>query len=447
MKKRFIYKIIFFLLVLSFSLKTFEITYADMELKDVKNGVIRILTDDGMDAYQGSGFAIGIQGKPVTYIVTNYHVVENMVNIHLYLDDYKQYPLEVTDIVFVENDIALVKLSEPLNFLQPLIIETEDEAESGDKIYALGFPAISDILDDSFTGYPEDITVTSGIISKISKYNNSRFYQIDATISGGNSGGPLINEKGHVIGINSFATVDSYGQVASGYNGSYLLDRLIKELDSNNIPYTKSEDILIEVPVASIIPEEPTEVPTEKTTEAPTEVPTKEPTRPDIDINASNDQNKSINPLYIFIVAIAALLVLVAIVLLVIMVTRKSHRLPAQPIIPPMEKPVIKKPQIFGVTGYHGGQVFLVEGMMTFGRNPSSKIPYPENHRGISGNHCILQYDSQGELFILTDLGSSYGTFLESGQMIQKNSKVALSAGDKFYLADTNELFEVRLSL
>jgi len=409
------------------------VTYGEMALQDVKKGVIRIMTNDGTEYYQGSGFAIGIQGEPVTYIVTNYHVVEDMVEINLYFDENSQYPLEVTDIVFRDNDIALVKLQEPLDSIQPLILETEKNAESGDNIYALGFPGISDSLDESFTGYPEDITITSGIISKIAETNNTKFYQIDATISGGNSGGPLINEQGYVIGINSFGILNEDGSAAAGYNGSYLLDRLITKLKEKDIPYTSSKDIAAE---AISTPDESNQ--TEEVEQTDQE-------EQNIEENNAGNQDTLGNVTKVAILIGGSLLLITTIFIGVSM--SQSKKKARQQIVAPVvvvTEQVIKTPQIIGISGYQAGRVYNMGGSMTFGRNPACKVNYPENHKGISGNHCSLQYDDKNDLFLLTDMGSSYGTFLENSQMIQKNLKITLRHGDKFYLADPNEMFQIR---
>jgi S1-C subfamily serine protease len=435
------------MLILSLSYSV--VSSAEMALKDVKKGVVRILTNDGYNYYQGSGFAIGLQGEPVTYIVTNYHVIEDQTEINLYFDESNQYPLEVTDIVFRDNDIALVKLREPLDSLQPLVIETEIIGESGDNILALGFPGISDSIDESFTGYPEDITVTSGIISKIAETNNARFYQIDANISGGNSGGPLINEQGYVIGINSFGILNEDGSMAAGYNGSYLLERLIKALDDNNIPFTTAKDMAKEAVETDQQETTDTPKPTNTNDQMADETPQSSPddnSDHNLDTPATNEEGNVTN-LILMAVALFASLIAVIIIIIVVSISSKKKKNMTPPVIMPVyapAQPIKKIPQVVGITGYQAGKVFPVQGNVTFGRNPASKIAYPEDYKGISGNHCIIQYDEVNALFLLMDLGSSYGTFLENGQMIQKNSRVALSHGDKFYLASPVELFEVR---
>ena len=63
--------------------------------------------------------------------------------------------------------------------------------------------------------------------------------------------------------------------------------------------------------------------------------------------------------------------------------------------------------------------------------------------RGISGRHCQVVYDPNEDCFIITDLGSSYGTFLGNGKKLTANVAEKLSTGDTFYLCDNANRFVV----
>ncbi len=85
----------------------------------------------------------------------------------------------------------------------------------------------------------DDITLTKGIISKRTKpvWSNYDAFQMDVYINHGNSGGPLVDESGFLIGINSSGAVDEQGK-SEGVNFAITSAELTKILDSENIKYT-----------------------------------------------------------------------------------------------------------------------------------------------------------------------------------------------------------------
>lgn len=147
----------------------------------------------------GSGFIISPDG----YVISNYHLVENAVKIKVFFKDVStEYSAKVigTD---PETDIALLKIEEKKEF--PFLKMGDSSTTNiGDIVVAIGNP------------FNLSHTFTTGVISAIGrngvvqqhKYQN--FLQTDVAINRGNSGGPLINLKGEVIGINS-AILDSGG--------------------------------------------------------------------------------------------------------------------------------------------------------------------------------------------------------------------------------------------
>ncbi len=150
-------------------------------LKSSKEGVVTVLTKDGF----GSGFIIASDG----YIVTNYHVAEGQKNnIQVKLNS--NIKLKATVIKSNEDyDLLLLKID--ADELKPLPIGNSAKMESGDDVYAIGTP-----LETSLGQ-----TITKGIISGLREINGSQFIQTDVSINSGNSGGPLINDKGEVIGV------------------------------------------------------------------------------------------------------------------------------------------------------------------------------------------------------------------------------------------------------
>ncbi len=104
-----------------------------------------------------------------------------------------------------------------------------------------------------------------------------------------------------------------------------------------------------------------------------------------------------------------------------------------------------KRAVLRGVTGKYAGQSFdLLKGKVVIGRDPAAcNIVFDKNAPGISGRHCQVVYDPNEDCFIITDLGSSYGTFLGNGKKLAANVAEKLSAGDTFYLCDNANRFVV----
>ena len=181
----------------------------------------------------GSGFIVEKSG----YIVTNAHVVEDAVRITVKLDSGEEFIAKVvgTD---DQTDIAILKINVPRD-LPFVTFGDSDKVEVGDWVLALGSP------------FGLDKTVTAGIISQKQRETPTtspfqRFIQTDAAINRGNSGGPLVNTEGEVIGVNSqiatsngesngigfalpsrvtenvYSQIVKNGKVRRGYLGAYL---------------------------------------------------------------------------------------------------------------------------------------------------------------------------------------------------------------------------------
>ena len=102
-----------------------------------------------------------------------------------------------------------------------------------------------------------------------------------------------------------------------------------------------------------------------------------------------------------------------------------------------------KRAVLRGVTGKYAGQSFdLLKGKVVIGRDPATcNIVFDKNAPGISGRHCQVAYDQNEDCFIITDLGSSYGTFLGNGKKLTANVAEKMYAGDTFYLCDNANRF------
>lgn len=104
-------------------------------------------------------------------------------------------------------------------------------------------------------------------------------------------------------------------------------------------------------------------------------------------------------------------------------------------------------PVLYAQTPQHNNMPFAVHEVPIYiGRDPSCcKIVFKEGTTGISGRHCCLRFDSGIQTFELTDLGSTYGTYLANGEKIVPNKPYLLSSGESFYIGDRLNMFRVEL--
>jgi S1-C subfamily serine protease len=141
----------------------------------------------------GSGFIIDEKG----YILTNYHVVEGAQSIEVVLGDRSHFPGKFVG-ADQRNDVALVKIDPKGKHLVTLPLGDSSTLQVGQKVLAIGNP------------FGFQSTLTTGVVSAIGRTvqtSQNTFIdeaiQTDAAINHGNSGGPLIDSRGEVIGINS----------------------------------------------------------------------------------------------------------------------------------------------------------------------------------------------------------------------------------------------------
>lgn len=145
--------------------------------------------DEGSDELNfGSGFIISQDG----YILTNTHVVANMANIKVLLNDKRAYSAKLIG-SDQQSDVALIKID--AKDLPVVKIGNPKDLKPGEWVAAIGAP------------FGFDNSVTSGIVSakgrSLPNESYTPFIQTDVAINPGNSGGPLFNLKGQVVGINS----------------------------------------------------------------------------------------------------------------------------------------------------------------------------------------------------------------------------------------------------
>lgn len=169
----------------------------------------------------GSGFIVEKSG----YIVTNFHVVTDASRIMVKLESGEEYPARVvgTD---DETDLAILKIDAGKD-LPVVKLGNSDKAQVGDWVLAIGSP------------FGLARTVTAGIVSQTQRETPNptslyqKYIQTDAAINLGNSGGPLVNMEGEVIGVNSqIATstgdYNGIGLALPANDASYVYEEIVK---------------------------------------------------------------------------------------------------------------------------------------------------------------------------------------------------------------------------
>ena len=454
--------------------------------------------------WSGTGWAIGAPGQEVRYIITNGHVVEQAyawpkgeddpfdieASKGFTLDDYLQKKYGTTvkelrmkheirvyfskddyvvpEVVYYsgpsEKDIAILKLDDPTDKRKPLLIRNSDGVNVGEEVMALGYPGVSDKVQDQDTisHDVDDVTVTKGIISKKMKPQGRDYdaFQMDVAINGGNSGGPLVDKDGYVVGINTLGN-------AADKNMNYAIvsKEVMDILEEEGISFqgvTKQTSPLIALlfagialiigGVVMII------IPTGKKAPAagmPVQqgagVPAAQGTNP----YAAGQQVQSVAPGYpqqnypkqgypvqsaVPGTAGAVTAGAAAGATAAAAAGQAAAGQTSAPANAQAQRPVLK-----GLKGQFAGKAFdLSRGAVVLGRDPATcNLVFNKDTPGISGKHCQLNYDAASGSFILTDLGSSYGTFTASGKKLAANVPERLAAGDIFYLADENVKFQI----
>jgi S1-C subfamily serine protease len=439
---------------------------------------------DESDLYvhMGSGFLVGVDDTAeFRYVVTNFHVinrnraldwpnpfrVRNVEEIGLYLvrarDDY--VPIAVYDSLMT-SDISVLEIDPRHRLFGYEVLEFGHTGmvQRGEEVYAIGYPGIAEVLSDLNTAHYSDSTITKGIVSRITSSEGVPVFQTDTAISGGNSGGPLVNRDGVVIGIASGGIVRITGDavIPSEINYAVQIDVLTDFLRSRGIPYIEAG---AGAPVVDQTAEEPPVPEPEPITEPePQPEPVVETTTPPV-------EESGFPIMYVAIGAAALIIVIVLIILL----SRGNKPAPARASVgsPPMQapptqrastspvtqasvktaaapvtkaKPVGPRASVKGISGHFAGQkIELIQGQLIIGRDPKlAQLVYPQSFEEVSRKHVTISYDENAQRFSLED-SSSNGTFLPSNQRLETGKTHYLNTGDRFYISDSKELFELTL--
>ncbi len=178
----------------------------------------------------GSGFVLDKAG----HIVTNYHVIAGAKSVEVSFSDNESMKARVvgTD---PSTDLAVLQVNASARALTPLVLGNSDDVKVGDSVVAIGNP------------FGLSRTVTAGIVSALQRqitapnqYTIDHVIQTDAAINHGNSGGPLIDTDGEVIGVNAQIDTGSSNQGNVGI-GFAIPSNTVKTVVAQLIQYGKVE--------------------------------------------------------------------------------------------------------------------------------------------------------------------------------------------------------------
>lgn len=410
-------------------------------VSSARNGVVRILAalPDG-SANLGSGFAVGQAGEPSAVFVTNKHVVENSTAVYLLLDDRwsetedgsalnMEYVVRC-DVVYEPEtypDYAILLADRIVTERVALPLMPAALAEPGETIYAIGFPSVSDQVTVNYTANVDTVTVTAGTISRLAHMaeTDTDVIQIDANINHGNSGGPLITEEGYVIGLNTYGYGDN---INLAVQSDYVISRLNDLVDIGTL--YEFEYTLI------------------------------------------TDRSEGSGMMTTVLICVGLLAAAAVVAVLILRRNRKpataagyqkdssgggsnnsswkkddhSSTFPKTRQVDEIGETQPAEPQeelrIVGVNGHFAGRRFALTGTLRLGRLPDQNdLVFPADTTGVSGVHCVVRLTSGGAT--LTDLGSSFGTFLNGQNKIPPQQPTALKLGDTFALGSQRQTFRL----
>ncbi|MCH5264942.1 MAG: trypsin-like peptidase domain-containing protein [Lachnospiraceae bacterium] len=372
----------------------------------------------------GTGFFVGDTDSDAKYIVTNHHVIEDFLEygagewhsetigndtirvktklrVYFDSDDYTEAYVVDYD---ATKDIALLELESATDKRKALPLCSPTDDMVGSTISVVGYPGLSDnaVIDSTSAWGMNDASVTTGTIGRLVTESGTgvKRIQTDATMQHGNSGGPMVNQDNAVIGISVMSVTSGDSDEKQYY--AINIDELIPMLKLHNVPYEIAGSF-------------------------------------------------HISQMMLFIIIGAVVVLAVIIVVLVLVLGKKkpksSSAAKAQSAPNAQGAGTAGNPVVRSMSVQHSGASFPLNGkQILIGRDTAAcTVVFRPDTPGISGRHCSLSWDASTGEFILTDLKSTYGTFLANGQKLTSGVPYRLKKGEHFYLGENANMLSVGL--
>ena len=230
--------------------------------EDPANGILQVMLayvdDEGVRSYYTAGTCFLINEE---YVITNKHIfdldtdmdpdpdvvytirelvmdgegldelADNDPHLKLYVFANRDTNVEATVHENAQSDVldfAALHLSEKIYGREPLVLGDSDAVQQRDDVFAYGFPA--DSISNKNFNTKDDVSISSGIVSKVTVTGSVDIIEHTSQLDEGNSGGPLVNDAGEVVGINEF--------IVDQKNYSIQINVIKEILDTWGIPYT-----------------------------------------------------------------------------------------------------------------------------------------------------------------------------------------------------------------
>lgn len=459
---------------------------ANAAVNDAKNGVVQVrvtYTDDAgsvEDLFSGTGFLINDNT-----VLTCNHVVtltagELAALAEVYQKTVPEFQSRLKIAITVSRDVtidatvinssatmdfAILRLSTSLQGKKALAIRSSATVEQTEHVFAIGFPDISSDSQSFSTYTSEDATIAEGVVNKNGAYfdANVKYLQTSCELDFGNSGGPMVDENGNVVGLCA-GYLDS---AASAVYFAVCIDQVTEVLSALGIPYTPATSQPVVEPTT-----EPTTEPTEEEPPATTAPVLPPPDIPDDFVDNDPVEPKSNMGLILIIAAVAVAVVVIIVVVVVAGGKKKpvAPPMPPAPPAPPMPsrggfEPAPTTPiQGVGETtvlnagtagettvlsrNVNGGTLIRKRTGETVNVNQESFVIGRERK---DVNYCIADNTAVSRIHAklivrngvtyLTSMTDKNGTFVNNTK-VMRNQEVALKNGDHITLA--NEELEYR---
>ena len=428
MKKRFFGALLSALLLFSILLPG-AAAWADGENSAVtgaKSSVVRILTEYNDGSYTtGSAFGVGKAGNAPEYFITNAHncleadgnpvreiyilLNSEAVSISLDSDGVPIADIDMSRVVTCEvvngesisldPDVAVLRAANPVSDRSCIKLrETSKGLAEKQSVYALGYSGDPESLglsqssgNQSILAGIDDVKTNGGKVSSIKEGDSGEhagktdLVAHSAVIDNGNTGGPLVDETGAAVGVNTNAVNGETGVNANEYC-SVFIDYAVAILKEHEIEFDTVRSAGVQLNTKSIV-------------------------------------------------LLSAIILIIVAATLLILYFKKLGR----DYLEEQAKKEARQLRLQGMSGVFAGHRFPIDTQVTIGRAPSNNIVYPTGTEGVSANHCVV-INSSNQIYV-KDTGSTYGTYLNGDSRLPPNQLVTVQVGDKISLGSAAETF------